>query len=459
MLASHIRERRRAATGPAGGIARSPASGGTLIPYDYAAKFKITGQPGNIVQDVIAISPDSVFVAVAIGYGFEQHRVLPLEIFKSDQVSGAPIAPGDLTLGDLPRMALIEGFRVDPGFENLMFQLSEDSGHGESNFNSQKISRDLINHLFQRVCRPAEISFLYSLVDSGSGREMQDEPVLSWSGIGEPSGRRPFRPLAQPLSFLPRSTIRVQVEERTSGVTGELFIVLYGYKIWTGAACPEPAAQALEEAAVRRGWPQQPGAPVIPFDYVAKCELKGRPGTSQEDEITISTEGAFVATALGYGLAVEEEGVKLAPTQGNNVVNLAQLPLRNFPPLALLDGIRIRKEYMRIALQAGGQLSQDLSPELADAIFERVNQSEDVSFRYTIYDSGTGQGWQNMPLNNVAGLGIANGLRPFKRLARPMVFRPRSTLRVTVNEHFGRGWLYLAFQGYKVLQAECGGAS
>ena len=41
---------------------------------------------------------------------------------------------------------------------------------------------------------------------------------------------RPFRMLAQPLTFQPRSTVRLQIVERSEGVQGTLFIVLYGYK-------------------------------------------------------------------------------------------------------------------------------------------------------------------------------------------------------------------------------------
>src|SRR5262245_1396342 len=41
------------------------------IPYDYVAKFTLAGNnAGNRVQDVINISIDGAFVAVAIGYSF-----------------------------------------------------------------------------------------------------------------------------------------------------------------------------------------------------------------------------------------------------------------------------------------------------------------------------------------------------------------------------------------------------
>lgn len=87
------------------------------------------------------------------------------------------------------------------------------------------------------------IDFKYSIVDSGSGRELQNQPIHNIAGLGEPTGKRPFRPLAKPMLFMPRSTIRIEVQEISVGdlygyedatkqrVGAELFIVLHGYKI------------------------------------------------------------------------------------------------------------------------------------------------------------------------------------------------------------------------------------
>jgi hypothetical protein len=88
------------------------------------------------------------------------------------------------------------------------------------------------------------IDFKYSIVDSGSGRELQNQPIHNIAGLGEATGKRPFRPLAKPMLFMPRSTIRIEVQEISVGdlygyedtttkqrVGAELFIVLHGYKI------------------------------------------------------------------------------------------------------------------------------------------------------------------------------------------------------------------------------------
>src|SRR5262249_60420846 len=92
-----------------------------------------------------------------------------------------------------------------------------------------------------------------------------------------------------------------------------------------------------------------------------------------------------------------------------------------------------------------------LQTRLANRLSERLNSPAAVSFRYSIFDSGRGVELQNQPIHNIAGLGIADGTRPFKKLLRPMVFLPRSTVRVRVEERRGRGTLFIVFQGYKVL--------
>ena len=505
MIAPQPRLRRRVArrvTSAAPVGAASAATKGVVIPYDHGATFAITGRPGNIVQDIISISPDGVFVAVAIGYGFEEERgrSLALNAVRLSPSQGTPL-PGDLTLGDFPPSALIEGFRVNPRFESLVFK-SPGAANGvngsfrDLEFSDIEVTRNLLfddsgDTLFQRVKRSEEISFLFSILDSGSGRELQDEPTHNLASLGKSNGERPFRLLAQPITFLPRSTVRLQIIERTEGISGTLFIVLYGYKVVGSSACPETVTRALT------GAPTCPvetvGRPsdrVIPFDYVTTIELSGRPKNLVENETTVSADGGFVATSVGYGLLVEEQKVPLQWERAFEVrsepplpagekpiaelarewlaalaqrrrnpgaplprlsLSLRRLPLRLFPPDALLEGVRVRPELIRLAFGDNAQLATGFPLELLDELFERLNRPEDVSFRYTVFDSGRGRELQNQPLHNIAGLGIADGDRPFKRLARALVFLPRSTIRIQVEERFGRGKLFFVFQGYKIL--------
>jgi hypothetical protein len=475
---------------------------GDVIPYDYGATFNITGRPGNVVQDVINISAEGAFVAVAVGYGFEEDRGRALQLSPIQQLGpdlpAASVLPGDITLGDVPGDALITGFRINPRFESHLFGISGFDQNGsrtarsERQFSDQPLPAGFFaaESVFQRMKSRSEISFLLSILDSGSGRELQDEPTHNLASLGKSDGERPFRLLAQPITFNPRSTIRLQIIERSQGVGGKLFIVFYGYKLLGTSACPEPVGRSLSGPAT---CPIEtignPSARVIPFDYVARLELTGRRQNVVETETTINVEGGFVASSVGYGLLVEETEVRIqwaratevkntAPRGASNTpfsdliqqlaksrqlwlkdpvknalpsMNLADLPLRLLPTSALTDGIRIKPDHVRIAFENNGDLASNLPLTWLDEIFERLNTPDDVSFRYSIYDSGRGRDLQNQPLHNVAGLGIANGNRPFKKLARSMVFLPRSTIRVRVEEVFGRGTLFIVFHGFKFL--------
>src|SRR5215831_6459201 len=86
--------------GPSAAPVFSPRDATAVIPFDHAARFELRGIPGNIVQDVINIDSDGVFVAVGVSYGLLQERGERLEIFNPVQ----PIdkIPGKITLGDLP---------------------------------------------------------------------------------------------------------------------------------------------------------------------------------------------------------------------------------------------------------------------------------------------------------------------------------------------------------------------
>src|SRR4029434_1504833 len=89
---------------------------GDVIPYDYGAIFPISGRPGNVVQSVINIAPDSLFVAVAIGYGFEEDRGRALD-FKptaqndEDPPPGDTVRPGYITPAELSATPVIDGIR------------------------------------------------------------------------------------------------------------------------------------------------------------------------------------------------------------------------------------------------------------------------------------------------------------------------------------------------------------
>ncbi|HKY46086.1 MAG TPA: hypothetical protein VJM50_23550 [Pyrinomonadaceae bacterium] len=429
------------------GFRTNGSSSGAVMPFDHAATFQLKGIPGNIIQDVINISSDGVFVATAIGYGFEEDRALSIDLISPRL---AVFQPGTVRLGEIPAAALIEGFRLNPRSERLLLD-DTSGGIRERKFSQLAIHQDHSKNILQHVKPSEEISFLFSIVDSATGRELQDEPINNLASLGRSDGERPFRLLAQPLTFQPRSTIRLQIVERTESVTGTLFIVLYGYKILGPAGGSEPFTSPSGGFDIDQ-------TRVIPFDYVSKFQLAGTPGNLLDDEVPINVEGGFITTSIGYGLAVQTLDVDInqdllpAPIPAApNATDLASITLDRFPVSALQDGIRVRPGFVRLAFDNTGHLNTQFPIDALNRCFERLNQPNDVSFRYSIFDTGTGRELQNQPLNNIAGLGIANGDRPFKQLARPMQFLPRSTIRVTVEERFGRGTLFIVFQGYKLL--------
>ena len=73
---------------PAPDIMPPPAAAPTTkeIPYDYVAKFTLQGKRGNRVQDVINISVEGAFVAVAIGYSF-----IPARSPESEPIPVTPV--------------------------------------------------------------------------------------------------------------------------------------------------------------------------------------------------------------------------------------------------------------------------------------------------------------------------------------------------------------------------------
>jgi hypothetical protein len=312
---------------------------------------------------------------------------------------------------------------------------------------------------------------LFSIVDTATGRELQNRPVHSLATLGRADGRRPFKMLPQPMAFLPRSTIRLQVEERTQGVGGRLFITLQGYKILGLAGALEEETRRFATFDPLKKIPvydhatgnyrtlgemmeqDVPTTRGVPFDYVSTLDLTGRPGNLIEDEVPINVDGGYVATAITYSLDAGDTKIELDKNiDKNGEIDLGDISLTEIKPVqALFDGIRIHPLRTRFAFTADGRLSR-VSQDLLSRLFQSVNRPEDVRFLYAINDTGTGRELQNQRVSNVASLGIANGERPFKVFHKPMIFLPRSTIRVQVEEVFGRGRLFLVFQGYKMLR-------
>jgi hypothetical protein len=121
------------------------------------------------------------------------------------------------------------GFRINPDSADLFV----------ADLPLDRLSPGRLDRVFETCCLDADdLSFLYSIDIVSTGRELQNEAIHNIAGLGISNGDRPFRPLAKPIAFSPRSSIRIQIEER-SGPPGKLFIVLQGYKFLGTGRTPE----------------------------------------------------------------------------------------------------------------------------------------------------------------------------------------------------------------------------
>ncbi len=220
------------------------------IPFDYSFFFELKGEPSRVISSVVTVSIEASFTAVSIGYGVVP-QVTPV-------IFGPPTVgiPGlirqptlrDITLGNIldglnralaktpdflsgesgPEAALKNGIKINPRLADLALL----------NGGQAVLAGNQLDQLFQAVSAPAgEVQFLYALIDEGSGRQFQSDPLLNTAGLGISNGDRPFRYFARPIVFAPRSTIRMDVTE-VSDFKGELHVSLHGYKVLGGAGTP-----------------------------------------------------------------------------------------------------------------------------------------------------------------------------------------------------------------------------
>lgn len=227
------------------------------------------------------------------------------------------------------------------------------------------------------------------------------------------------------------------------------------------------------------------GRRTIPYDYRFRFELD--PGRYPDgrltdkllkDTVTVSIESDFMAVSIGYGVIPRISRITFGAgtTQG---VGSPLIALRApFPSAqlggvlrelavalgegslaedgrigvrtaqALAAGIRFNPRVLRVLLNGGTPSARDLGELLETA----VAPPERVQFLYALFDEATGRAFQNEPILNIAGWGIADGDRPFRQFSPPIHFAPRSTIRleVTPKSEFA-GDLQVVLHGYKVL--------
>jgi len=236
------------------------------IPFDYAFRYELKGQPGNVINSVVTVSIEATFTAVSIGYGVIP-KVQPI-VFGPPPVplnqialilpqTLASIRLGDILQGLTPQLVgTSRSLRKESGPEAVLkngIKLNPDVAEfALQEGGTATLSDDILGRLFQVVGAPSDlVQFKYAIVDQGSGREFQSEPILNIAGLGSASGERPFRYFAQPIIFKPRSTIRMEITE-VSDFIGELHVSLHGYKVLGDPDSPTGLAQRRASRNLRR---------------------------------------------------------------------------------------------------------------------------------------------------------------------------------------------------------------
>jgi len=241
-----------------------------------------------------------------------------------------------------------------------------------------------------------------------------------------------------------------------------------------------PAAQLRRNSAAASPAPDKRA---IPFDYAFRYTLTGRPDNVLNSIVTVSIEATFTAVSIGYGVVPTVDTIVFGPqfnspsertlnnlTLGEIVNGLApkltgtSTLLRNEsgPEAVLKNGIKLNPELAELLLATRDRqfrvenvIGRGLfvNDDIAERLFQVVASPSDlIQFKYAIFDEGSGREFQSEPILNIAGLGSANGERPFRHFAQPIIFRPRSTIRMEVTEVSDfKGELHVSLHGYKVL--------
>ena len=244
------------------------------------------------------------------------------------------------------------------------------------------------------------------------------------------------------------------------------------------SALPQSVFANIEQAGSRR---------IIPYDYAFRfvedrtndlTGLTGNPGNVLNRTVTVSIEATFVAVSIGYGVIPKVTPINFGPTlpepipvpivlveTGVKAITLGQIVAGLEKRLAdtpttlegetgaeavLKNGIKLNPAFAELVLARSGA---DLEAGILENLFQVIGAPpEEIQFLYALFDEGSGRAFQSDPILNIAGLGISNGDRPFRYFAQPIIFAPRSTIRMEVTEISGfTGELHVALHGYKVL--------
>lgn len=384
------------------------ATGAKLVPFDQVVTLVLKGEADNIVRAVTNISVEGQFVATAIGYS----------LLSEPQAFG-PVdpEPPPVVVQSMPTVSL----QLPQVVLRIEFDEESQMRQGFAMVFGNPAATVEISYAIGTTARPNFISDTVILPESG--QLTIEEPIFQV----DPSRKKGI----------------ITVKDLTHNIAGPPidFTVGEGRKVQTSVRFGDRLPTFGQKGFAVKG----------PADTKVEINTQQRKPTDKL-EITLDGKGFGKVNlpnplALGSAVVISAKGSTVR-TRLQLTDDIFKLSLATIPSSFLRNGFRVNSRVLQ-RLESG----VPVPPEELETPFEPCGTA-DLSFLYTITDLGSGRELQNEPIHNIAGLGIANGDRPFRIFPKPIVFKPRSVIQFEVREiSGGPGKLYFVLQGYKVLGA------
>jgi hypothetical protein len=421
---------------------RPPLPTTKTIPFDYTFQFPLKGERDNRVQDVVEISMEGVFVALSLGYSVvldEQKRPRTFQ----------PVIDQRTT----PPNPVLVPFFPDPittpittGTTNATINRYLIAGMPDS----QIAVLDLTNGLPEpkildtgRVESDGTLTLKRDIAE-GTTLRVWDRTNNLLSQVFEVNFLTANRPRTTPVIGPHHAT-------RKLPSAGETTVDVYGFPGDRVSVFLLKSTTDIPSRVKRKVI--NPNGTVDEFDDFILLEDRDSFGPrTGRAPVTLNQPLAPGDVLLVRAeLAKEQFSMFTIPRPRLSTISLGALTAGLEKIGAdLTGGFRLNPNFTALAT-ADPPLDQQAAG-LGQAFETGAVAAEEASFRYSIDVVSTGRELQNKEIHNIAGLGIANGDRPFRPFAKPMMFEPRSSIRIQITEISGPpGTLFIVLQGYKML--------
>ncbi len=420
---------------------RPPLPQTKTIPFDYVFQFSLKGERNNQVQDVVQISMEGVFVALSVGYS----------VALDEQTQSRTFQPVIDQRTTPPNPVLV------PFFPST-FPTDQFNGFLVAGMPETEIA------ILDPTQAPSDI-ILRTKAPSGT--------VQSTSRIGSDGTVEINLEKSVGLGSL------LRIWDRSNNLLSQVFEV--NFPLTTPGIGPDHVTKRLPLAGTTTvDVYGLPGNTVSIFllkstaDSVSRVKRKVKnPDGSvtefddfilEEDTTSFGRRTGRAPVTLDQPLAPGDVLLVRTEQEGTDPFSMFTVPRPRLSSLSLgavtagleqigadlTSGFRLNPNF---AARATADLPLDQQTAGLDGAFETGTvAAEEVSFLYSIDVVSTGRELQNKAIHNIAGLGIANGDRPFRPFAKPMLFEPRSSIRIQITELSGPpGTLFIVLQGYKIL--------